>query len=76
MPWAVREAIMAEDVLTLARPHVMRGRQILADQGRRIFGREERALDATDQLAPLDVFESTLAIFEDHLKSILKQRGL
>jgi hypothetical protein len=66
---------MGDDELSVARRHVMRGRQLVADQLRRVFEREKNGLDATRERATLHAFEGTLSMFEDQLEWMLKKRG-
>jgi hypothetical protein len=65
---------VCDDVLTAARCHVVRARQIVMDHRRWILYREHQGLDASAQRATLDVFEDMLAIYEKHLNSMLNER--
>jgi hypothetical protein len=58
------------EMLDLARKHVVEGRKIVARQRQiveslRMGGRERMTAEAT-----LDVFERALAIFEDHVRAL------
>jgi hypothetical protein len=61
---------MPNEMLLLARRHVVEGRKIVARQRQRVRDREAKGLDASTQRQTLEVFEHTLAIFEKHLEQL------
>jgi hypothetical protein len=61
---------MQEDALRVAARHVARGRRIVARQRALIAQLEEGGCSTVGGVRTLDLFERTLAIFEDHYVAI------
>jgi hypothetical protein len=59
--------ITNDEMLALARWHVIEGRQIVERQRAIVRLRETSGLDSADARSSLQTFEETLEDFEDHL---------
>jgi hypothetical protein len=61
---------MGNEMLSLARQHVIDGRRIVERQRKLVRQREAHGFDAVEARQTLEVFERTLAIFEEHLRAL------
>jgi hypothetical protein len=61
---------MVNEMLALAQRPVIEGRRIVARQRQRVSDCEASGRLGTEARRTLDVFERTLAIFEDHLRNL------
>jgi hypothetical protein len=64
---------MQQDTLRVAARHVATGRRIVARQCALIARLEEDGCSTVAAVQTLELFERTLAIFEDHYAVILKE---
>jgi hypothetical protein len=61
---------MENQVIALARLHVLEGRQIVERRRQAIKRLESIGLDAKDETRALELLELSLAIFEDHFSEL------
>jgi hypothetical protein len=66
---------MQQDRLRVAARHVAIGRRIVARQRALVVRLEENGYSTVEVARTLDLFEQTLAIFEDHYQQILNEIG-
>ena len=64
---------MQQDRLRVAARHVAIGRRIVARQRALVVRLEENGYSTVEADRTLDLFEQTLAIFEDHYRDILNE---
>jgi hypothetical protein len=64
---------MQEDIFCVAARHVAIGRRIVARQRALVVQLEENGYSTVEAARALDLFEQTLAIFEDHYRDILTE---
>jgi len=65
-----------ESTLDMARRHVIAGQRIVTRQGMLVRWMQESGRDTKEAEHTLDLFEPTLAIFEEHLASLEKRSRL
>jgi hypothetical protein len=64
---------MQQDTLRVAARHVAIGRRIVARQRALVVRLEENGYSTVEAARTLDLFEQTLAIFEDYFRDILNE---
>ena len=60
----------------MAQRHVTEGRRIVAEQRDRVAKLVANGCDAREAKRDLQLFEDTLAIFEEHLESLQQSRAV
>jgi hypothetical protein len=63
-----------ENVLEMARRHVMKGREIARGQRALVNRLRSHGRDTANAEKTLQLFEQSLKIFEDHLKAIERDK--
>jgi hypothetical protein len=62
------------EILDIARRYVVDGRRIIAEQQLRIEWRRAMGRDTRDAELTLELFEYSLGILEDHLRTIIAEQ--